>query len=362
MNKTGLYIHVPFCAAKCGYCDFYSRVRRDQLPEYLAALKREIQGWRGWGVQADSLFFGGGTPSLLSPEQIGELIDLCRAVFSLWGEITLEANPDTVTPESLLGLRRAGVNRISFGVQSAVDSELKLLGRKHDFKTAVQAVGAARKAGFDNVSLDVMLGIPDQTEKSLLQTLDAVTALSPEHLSCYLLKIEEGTPFARRGMAVRCADEDAAADFYLTTVRYLKEKGYIHYEISNFARPGFESRHNLKYWRCQDYLGFGPAAHSCFGGRRFFHPADLSAYIASDGENRVQDGPSGAPEERLMLGLRLAEGVSPKDLPASFDWTAFSRRCQPYLLGGFMAETAAGGLRLTEEGFLLSNRILAEIL
>lgn len=362
MHNVGLYIHVPFCASKCGYCDFYSRVRRDQQPAYLEALASEIQGWAEQGLTADTLYFGGGTPSLLPPEAVAGLIDRCRKVFSLSGEITLEANPDTVTLEGLRILRRAGVNRLSFGVQSAVDSELRLLGRRHDFAAAVRAVQVAREAGFENLSLDIMLGIPGQDEKSLLTTLDEMTALAPEHLSCYLLKIEEGTPFARRGMAQRCADEDEAADFYLTTASFLKKMGYTHYEISNFARPGFESRHNLKYWRCQDYLGFGPAAHSCLLGRRFFHPADLEAYIASGGKNRIEDGLAGAPEERLMLGLRLAEGVSPEKLPPSFDWAGFCQRCRPYLQGGLMAKSEQGGLRLTEQGFLVSNSLLAEIL
>ena len=354
--SIGLYIHVPFCASKCAYCDFYSRVRRDQLPDYLTALKREISGWKDKGVTADSLFFGGGTPSLLTPEQIGELITLCREIFALEGEITMEANPDTVTAESLKGYRGAGVNRLSFGVQSAIDPELKLLGRKHTFADAERAVAAAREAGFDDLSLDLMLGIPEQTSESLQLTLDRITALKPEHLSCYLLKIEEGTVFFKRHMETLCADEDTTADFYLAVCERLKKLGYRHYEISNFALEGHESRHNLKYWRCEDYLGFGPAAHSCFGGRRFYHPADLASYISGSG--LVDDGPSGSAEEKLMLALRLEEGAAP--LP-DYDWAAFRKRCAPYLKAGLMAEKG-DRLAFTEEGFLLSNTLLAEIL
>ncbi|MBQ4051077.1 MAG: radical SAM family heme chaperone HemW [Oscillospiraceae bacterium] len=354
--SIGLYIHVPFCASKCAYCDFYSRVRRDQLPDYHAALKREISGWKEKGVKADTLFFGGGTPSLLTPEQIDELIVLCREVFSLEGEITMEANPDTVTPESLRGYRAAGVNRLSFGVQSAIDSELKLLGRKHTFADAERAVYAARDAGFDNLTLDLMLGIPEQTADSLQMTLERIMSLRPEHLSCYLLKIEEGTVFYKRQMGSLCADEDTTADFYLAVCDHLKKLGYRHYEISNFALPGYESRHNLKYWRCEDYLGFGPAAHSCFGGRRFYHPADLAAYIS--GSAPVDDGPSGSAEEKLMLALRLEEGAGP--LPG-YDWEALRKRCAPYLKAGLMTEKD-DRLSFTEEGFLLSNSLLAEIL
>lgn len=354
--SIGLYIHVPFCASKCAYCDFYSRVRRDQLPDYLSALKREIESWQDKGVTADTLFFGGGTPSLLAPEQIGELVALCREIFALDGEITMEANPDTVTAESLKGYRAAGVSRLSFGVQSAVDSELKLLGRKHTFADAVRAVRAAREAGFDNLTLDLMLGIPEQNASSLQTTLEKITALRPEHLSCYLLKIEEGTPFFKRHMEKLCADEDETADFYLTVCHYLRKLGYHHYEISNFALPGYESRHNLKYWRCEDYLGFGPAAHSCFGGRRFYHPADLAAYIA--GGEPVDDGPSGSPEEKLMLALRLDEGAAPLQ---DYDWGGFMKRCAPFIRAGLMTERD-GRIALTEDGFLLSNSILAQIL
>lgn len=356
--SIGLYIHVPFCASKCAYCDFYSRVRRDRLPDYLAVLKREIGSYRDRGITADTLFFGGGTPSLLEPEQIAELISLCREVFALDGEITMEANPDTVTPARLRDFREAGVNRLSFGVQSAVDTELKLLGRKHTFAQAEEAVRAAREAGFDNLTLDLMLGIPEQTASSLQTTLERITALRPEHLSCYLLKIEENTPFFRRHMEQLCADEDETADFYLTVSHYLRKLGYRHYEISNFALPGYESRHNLKYWRCEDYLGFGPAAHSCFGGRRFYHPADLERYIT--GSPPEDDGPSGSPEERIMLALRLDEGIVPEELPGC-DAAALRRRCAPFLKAGLM--TGEGGrLALTEEGFLLSNSILAQIL
>ena len=354
--SIGLYIHVTFCASKCAYCDFYSRVRRDQMPDYLAALRGELESWRGKGVTADTLFFGGGTPSLLPPEEVGGLISLCREIFSLEGEITMEANPDTVTAETLKGFRKAGVNRLSFGVQTAIDSELKLLGRKHTFAQAEQAVRDARAAGFDNLTLDLMLGIPEQTADSLAQTLDRITALRPEHLSCYLLKIEEGTVFYKRHMETLCADEDETADFYLTVADRLTALGYRHYEISNFALPGYESRHNLKYWRCEDYLGFGPAAHSCFGGRRFYHPADLAAYISDS--TPADDGPSGSPEERLMLALRLDEGAAPVD---GYDWESFRKRCAPYLRAGLMAEND-GRIRLTRQGFLLSNSILAEIL
>lgn len=364
MNKIGIYIHVPFCASKCGYCDFYSRVRPDLIGPYAAALKEELRRWDGRGVQADTLFFGGGTPSLLPPAEISALIGLCRRVFSLEpeAEITLEANPDTVSAESLAGYRRAGVNRLSMGMQSAVAKELRLLARSHSPEAVKLAVLAAREAGFDNLSLDLMLGLPRQTLDSLRFSLQAAVALKPEHLSCYILKVEKNTAFSRRLMQRCCPDDDTTADFYLAACRFLQEEGYGHYEISNFALPGRESLHNLKYWRCQDYLGFGPAAHSCFAGRRFFHPADVVQYINTKGQDRIDDGSAGSAEERLMLALRLAEGVNPQGLPEDFDWTGFLRRCAPYEKEALMARTEEGGIRLTERGFLLSNSILANLL
>ena len=364
MNKIGLYIHVPFCASKCGYCDFYSRVRPDLIAPYIAALKEELRRWEGRGLQADTLFFGGGTPSLLPPREVGALISLCRRIFSLGAEaeVTLEANPDTVSLESLAGYRRAGVNRLSMGMQSAVAKELRLLARSHSPEAVKLAVGAAREAGFDNLSLDLMLGLPRQTMDSLKYSLEAATALNPEHLPCYILKIEKNTAFNRRLMQRYCPSDDLTADFYLAVSHFLQEHGYAHYEISNFAQPGRESLHNLKYWRSEDYLGFGPAAHSCFAGQRFFHPADVVQYINTKGQDRIADGPAGSAEERLMLALRLAEGVCPQNLPDSFDWADFISRCAPYEKGGLMARTDAGGIRLTERGFLLSNSILANLL
>lgn len=364
MNKIGLYIHVPFCASKCGYCDFYSRVRPDLVEPYVAALKEELQRWTGRGIQADTLFFGGGTPSLLPPKEISALINLCRQVFMLepGAEITLEANPDTVSLESLAGYRKAGINRLSMGMQSAVAKELRLMARSHRPEAVKLAVRSAREAGFDNLSLDLMLGVPRQTPESLMVSLQAAAAMKPEHISCYILKIEKNTAFSRRLMESRCPSDDQTADLYLAACRFWAELGYNHYEISNFALPGRESLHNLKYWRGQDYLGFGPAAHSCFAGRRFFHPADVVQYINTMGRDRIDDGPAGSAEERLMLALRLSEGANREILPESFDWEDFIRRCAPYEEAGLMARTETGGIRLTEQGFLVSNTVLANLL
>ena len=371
MTNIGLYVHVPFCASKCAYCDFYSRVRQDQRSGYINALLAEIGSYASRQLRADSVFFGGGTPSLLSPDELGRIMAALRQAFILAedAEITMEANPETVDAEYLRAVRQLGINRLSFGVQSAVQRELSALGRRHTFPRAVQAVEDARSAGFDNLSLDLMLGIPYQTAESLQETLREVLALRPEHLSCYLLKIEEGTPFYRKHAETLCASEDDTADYYLAVCRALRENGYGHYEISNFARPGFESRHNLKYWRDEPYIGFGPAAHSCLDGKRFYNPADLAAYIAADGlcgQSETEE-PAGSASERLMLGLRLSEGIDVQEIgkkDPSFsaeEQRAFLGRCKRFEKAGLLA-VKEGHVALTEEGMLVSNLLLSELL
>ena len=371
MQSIGLYIHVPFCASKCAYCDFYSRVRQDQRRDYLDALLAEIGSYAPQQLRADSVFFGGGTPSLLSQEELGRIMAALRQAFVLAedAEITMEANPETVDAAYLCVVRQLGINRLSFGVQSAVQQELSALGRRHTFPRVVQAAEDARSAGFMNLSLDLMLGIPYQTMDSLRVTLREVLALRPEHLSCYLLKIEEGTPFYRKHAETLCASDDDTADFYLEVCRALREAGYRHYEISNFALPGFESRHNLKYWWDEPYIGFGPAAHSCLSGKRFYNPADLAAYIAAGGlcARSETEEPAGSASERLMLGLRLSEGIDVRKIgtkvPAFSDkeQRAFLERCKRFEKAGLL--TIKGEqVALTEEGMLVSNLLLSEIL
>lgn len=361
-EPVGIYLHVPFCRSKCGYCDFYSLASGEKMEEYGKILLEEISAWEGQGVRADALYVGGGTPSLLPPRLLAQLLERCRAVFSLAGECTLEANPDSVSLEGLTLLRKAGFNRISFGAQSAVDKELRALGRRHDAAGIFQAVSWAKEAGFSRISLDMMLGIPFQTPESLAQTLDAFTGLGPGHISAYLLKIEEGTPFYRSHTERLCPDEDLTVELYLQTVETLGRKGFGQYEISNFARPGEKSRHNLKYWRCQEYLGFGPAAHSFFQGHRFYHPRGLGAYLAARGKNWIGDGSGGSLEERLMLGLRLTEGVDP--IQAGMgpkEARTFLEKVRRYQQRGLM-ELADGRPRFTPKGFLVSNAILADLL
>ena len=361
----GLYLHIPFCKQKCPYCDFYSRPAGEAVMDaYLAALLGELDRSVAAGEidHADTVYLGGGTPSLMGAARLAALLEGIGARIPLAAdaEITLECNPESTTPSLLRTLRRAGYNRVSFGVQSLDDRELRALGRLHDAMGAKRAVAMAREAGFDNLSVDLMLGIPYQTGETVARFLDWVTVEAIPHLSAYLLKIEPGTPYAAAKLPF--ADDDTAADFYLQADRRMRAAGYGHYEISNFARPGRESRHNLLYWRCEPYLGLGPSAHSLVDGRRWGNAADLDGYLRGE-VRREPEPPGGDADERLMLALRLSEGI---DLAA---WgERFGRDPKPYLARA--ARYTAGGLliiegsriHLTPEGMLLSNGILADIL
>lgn len=341
----GLYIHIPFCRRKCLYCDFYSLALEEGFAErYTSAVIRNI---KAYGGGFDTVYFGGGTPILLAP-YLGEM--LRAADVAEGAEITAEANPCEMTDESLEMLLKAGVNRISVGVQSFCDNELQALGRRHDSNTAVQAILRAKAAGFDNISADLMLGVPHQNADSLETTLRQMTELPVTHISAYMLKVEENTPFGRNTPLL--PDEDATADMYLQTVQTLEKYGFHQYEISNFAKDGCECLHNLKYWHAEEYLGIGPAAHSFLDGRRFGVPRDLNAFLASaQQEEQLTEEAPDPTEERIMLGLRLAEGI-PEELWKPLE-AALKRIPKNYY------SITDGRLRLTAEGFLLSNEIIA---
>lgn len=358
----GLYVHVPFCAKKCPYCDFYSvPYRRDMADRYFAALQAEIQN-APEGLQADSLYFGGGTPILAGFQRLGSVVQAARQKFALCGEITLEANPFTLPQSEYEGLVEAGFNRISFGLQSAVEKELKALGRAHSPQQAARAVEQAKKAGFLNISVDLMLGIPGQTSQSLQQTLDFVGKLDVQHVSAYLLKVEPGTPYDQRQIQRECPDEDASADLYLQAVDALEAMGFRQYEISNFARPGHESRHNLKYWRCEEYLGFGVAAHSFYQGKRYAHSRDLDAYLNDAAKDLfVTEEQAGTILERLMLKLRLTEGINLRTLSEEVSAIRFLAAAQPMIRDGLL-KVEHTRLKLTPKGFLVSNAVIGTLL
>ncbi len=363
----GIYIHIPFCRRKCPYCDFYSVCADGKtIGEYVKALCRNIMFYKGRGIKADTVYFGGGTPSLLSAAQIGRVIGAVSECFSLSSpEITLEANPCTVDKQKLEGYRSAGVNRISFGVQSAEDEELKFLGRLHDFETAKRAVCTAAETGFENISCDIMLGLKGQTLEGLYSTADKLCSLPINHISAYMLKIEEGTPFDCDEVKDSVADEDLLCDMYLQTVAQLNDRGFMQYEISNFAKPGGESRHNLKYWHGEEYIGFGAAAHSFFEGKRFCCPADMKAFIADERQEKLvlEEAPDRV-EEYIMLGLRLTEGISLEKIKAMGGEKLIGNIRRKAELFGKSGLCSFDGdrLRLTPAGFLASNAIIAEML
>ena len=293
--KLGIYVHIPFCASKCGYCDFYSLAGCDRLmPKYQDALVAHIRESYGTlkSYEVDTVYFGGGTPSYYGAERLAELWTELKNSGRVRrdAEVTLEANPDSAKLKDLKLLRREGFNRISLGVQSANNDILKLIGRRHNWLQAEQAVQAARDAGFDNLSIDLIYGLPSQTRSDWADTLMKVIDLRPEHISCYGLTLEEGTPMYKYKGSPFLPSDDEQADMYLYAVDQLAHYGYAQYEISNFAIRGYESRHNLRYWRLEDYLGFGAGAHSCVGGARFSYIRDADAYIVGVlGDQKIVD-------------------------------------------------------------------------
>ena len=369
MNNTpfSIYIHIPFCKSKCPYCDFYSaRPEKDEVfDRYLNGLceRLEAYGAKYKNRPVHTVYFGGGTPSVFGAERLWRVLEKVKSCFDVTenAEITTECNPADVSVPFFETLKRGGFNRISMGMQSANEAELKILGRRHTAETVREAVQAAREAGIDNVSVDLMLGLPNSNLKTLKTSIDFCAALDADHVSAYILKIEPGTPFAKRDL--KLPDEDGTADQYLFAVEELKKHGYDQYEISNFARSGKESRHNLQYWRCGEYLGLGPAAHSFMEGERFYFPRDLEGFL--NGNAPVSDGAGGGFSEFAMLALRLTEGLQRKvcetrfkNGDALFDEVLDGCRHLPKSL----VNVNHGRISLTAEGFLVSNAILAEIL
>ena len=370
-EPLGLYIHVPFCLSKCPYCDFYSLSRHDDelLDIYAAAICRSLNEWaERLNMPADTLYFGGGTPSLLEGRRLTEIIERAAIGFGLAGaEITLEANPGDDLEETFRLFSQAGGNRVSLGMQSADAGELRRLGRRHTPEDTRRAVEAVHKAGMDNVSLDMMLALPSQTQEHISLSAAVCRELGARHVSAYLLKLEENTPFYAARGRLRLPDEEETAAMYLHACEQLEYRGYRQYEISNFAQPGFESRHNRKYWLSAPYLGLGPSAHSYVGGKRFYYPRDLKGFLAG-GEPLDEDGedsqiPDGSPEEYLMLRLRLTEGVREEEYRQRFGGPLPEQwRIRALALPRELVICDEEGIRLTRQGFLLSNEVLARLL
>lgn len=371
MESIGLYIHIPFCVSKCPYCDFHSAAigtplqKETALDAYTAALLRSFQEWaHRLPVTADTLYFGGGTPSLMGGERLTRVIAEAQRLFGLSGaEITLEANPADDLAQTLCAFAAAGGNRLSLGMQSTVPAELRLLGRRHTPADVARTVADARRAGIDNISLDVMLGIGGQTVAAARESVDAAAELGATHLSAYLLKIEPHTPYG--ACPPDLPSEDETVELYHAVFERMEQCGYRQYEISNAAQPGRESRHNLKYWRSQPYLGVGPAASSFVGGHRFTYPRDTAAFVAGNEpiEDPCEGAPVGSAEEYALLRLRLTEGLQAVDFAARFgeplptEWVESARALPPSLV---MADSEK--IRLTREGFLLSNTLISRII
>ncbi len=375
-TPLGIYVHIPFCRSKCEYCDFYSlggSKEKGLTEDYLEAvcLHMKEAGALAPNYLVDTIYFGGGTPTYLGPEGLVQILNAIRRRFAVSNdaEITFEANPDSVNEKLLKRLKAEGFNRISLGVQTDDDQLLRKLGRPHSYRQAVQAVELARNAGFRNISLDLIYGLPGQSLTDWEQTLTHVLELQPEHMSCYGLKVEEGTPLWNYKEAANLPDDDAQADMYLSTVRILKEHGYAQYEISNFARRGLRSRHNLKYWTGQEYLGFGPAASSDFAGKHFTIEPDIHSYIKGVKEggpvlSECQEIPiQERAGEYLIFRLRTSEGIEAEEYMKQFllPFAPLEALLQNYRAKDLAAFDGTRW-RLTPRGFLVSNSILVELL
>ncbi len=372
----GIYVHVPFCKSKCQYCDFYSLSGKKELnfDGYVQAICAHI---RESGPQTpnhivDTIYFGGGTPSFLGADAMTTILAAVRKSFDVspTAEITFEANPDSVTDRLLRRLRSEGFNRVSLGIQCDNDDILKKLGRPHSYQEAVMAVQKIRKHRFRNVSVDLMYGLPSQRLQDWEKTLRNVLRLKPDHISCYGLKVEEGTPLYECRDFYNMADDDTQADMYLRAVQVLKEHGYRQYEISNFCRKGMVSRHNMKYWTGGEYLGFGPDASSDFGGSRFANIRDLEGYIEGirSGGMVLRELQEISPRERageyLMMRLRTASGIDPAKYERKYllPFAPLEKMLLQCKEQGLADQTFDGRWHLTPEGFLVSNSIISDLL
>ena len=365
MTPFGLYIHIPFCEKKCPYCDFYSK--KPSLGDtelYVPEVKKRIEHYSEIysGRSIDTVYFGGGTPSLIGADALNELLSSVMENFPVTAsaEVTVEANPGSVNRDFFEKIRKGGFNRLSLGLQSANADELAFLGRPHSAEDVKDAVEDAKKAGFDNISLDLMTGLPGQTEDKLSKSIAFCSSLGVSHVSSYILKIEEGTVFHRKAGKgeLLLPDDDRVSDLYLHCVKKLSECGFSQYEISNFSKPGFEGKHNLHYWHDEEYLGIGPAAHSFMKNERFFFGRSLKDFL--NGASPVPDGRGGDISEKIMLGLRLTEGLTGEALSAYENGpSVFAELMKKAAsLPKQLVNTSGGRISLTPEGFLVSNTII----
>ena len=373
MKKSlGIYVHIPFCIKKCLYCDFCSfpEMTEEKMTAYTKAITRDLEAFAekySSEYYVDTVYFGGGTPTLLPTECFSEIFDALYGSFDIIpdAEITAECNPATADLKKLTELRRLGINRLSIGLQSVHDRELRALGRLHSFEDFKRIFNEAREAGFDNISADLMYGIPLQTAESFRETLRTVCLLEPEHISAYCLKIEEGTPFYSKRDSLVLPDEDCELEMYLSCTEILGLNGYEKYEISNFSKRGRESRHNLRYWRGDDYIGFGVGAYSYVDGVRFGNSRDFGGFVRGEDitEERRQIDERERLDEYIMLSLRLREGLSCSELKrrTGLDLFEFYPYAEILVKNGIM-RLEGDRLSFTDRGFFVSNSVLSDMI
>ena len=366
-TDIGLYIHVPFCLRKCNYCDFASfSPDGDFRSQYIKKLTDEIRSYKGKALSADTVFFGGGTPSLLNEDELKLITDALYESFLIRenAEFTVEVNPATLTEKKLDAFICAGANRFSIGLQSIHENELKILGRIHTYEDFLNTYKLIRSRGINNVSVDLMFGIPEQTKVSFEKTLRTVAALSPEHLSVYGLIVEEGTPFYKAKETLKLHGEDEERELYFSACKILSDHGFEHYEISNFAKPEMRCRHNMKYWKNEEYLGLGLAAHSYLDGVRFGNSRVPNEYFTDIKQEREVIS---AEDERFlygMLALRLSDGVNPKEYQKRYgcSFTEGKEEKINTLSDSGFIKTDRNAISLTEKGFWVSNTLITDLL
>lgn len=364
MKKIGLYIHIPFCKRKCPYCDFFSiKMNDEEMNRYVDKVIERFDKYCNDDIVLDTVYFGGGTPSTLGTERIAKILNVINDKFTVDknAEITMEMNPTSKELIDFTVLKKCGLNRLSIGMQSAVESEMKLLGRTHSQEDVINTVNQAKKSGIDNISLDLIIGVPTQTKESLKYSMDFCNSLGVKHISAYILKIEEGTKFYTIKDSLNMPSDDEQAEMYMYVSEYLESIGYSQYEISNYSLEGFESKHNTKYWRCEEYIGIGPSAHSFYKGERFYYNRSFEEFY-NDKTNF--DCIGGTEEEFIMLNLRLKRGLIFKEYEEKYN-----KKFPEEIIKKAKILEKAGLLTVDKEkvslnrkGYLVSNAIICELI
>ena len=364
MKKIGLYIHIPFCKSKCPYCDFFSiKMNDEEMNRYVDKVIERFDKYCNDDIVLDTVYFGGGTPSTLGTERIAKILNAINDKFTVDenAEITMEMNPTSKELIDFTVLKECGLNRLSIGMQSAVEREMKLLGRTHSQKDVINTVNQAKKSGIDNISLDLIIGVPTQTKASLKYSMDFCKSLNVKHISAYILKIEEGTKFYTIKDSLNMPSDDEQAEMYMYVSEYLESIGYNQYEISNYSLEGFESKHNTKYWRCEEYIGIGPSAHSFYNGERFYYNRSFEEFY---NDNTNFDCIGGTEEEFIMLNLRLKRGLIFKEYEERYNKKfpeKIIKKAKMFEKAGLLTVDKEK-VSLNRKGYLVSNAIICELI